>query len=109
MGEIRFVGTGETRGHPYLVCKKITSHIPPLTWTHTNFDERFKYFTLAKCGKSKDKPRIVKRCLFASHAHEIYLYSSTGYINGKPCSVSKNIYVRRVDKFSSYAVSITNI
>ena len=22
MGEIRFVGTGETRGHPYLVCKK---------------------------------------------------------------------------------------
>ena len=23
MGEIRFVGTGETRGYPYLVCKKI--------------------------------------------------------------------------------------
>ena len=22
MGEIRFVGTSETRGHPYLVCKK---------------------------------------------------------------------------------------
>ena len=22
MGEIRFVGTGETRGNPYLVCKK---------------------------------------------------------------------------------------
>ena len=22
MGEIRFVGTGETRGYPYLVCKK---------------------------------------------------------------------------------------
>ena len=21
MGEIRFVGTGETRGYPYLVCK----------------------------------------------------------------------------------------
>ena len=25
MGEIRFVGTGETRGYPYLVCKKETS------------------------------------------------------------------------------------
>ena len=25
MGEIRFVGTGETRGYPYLVCKKIES------------------------------------------------------------------------------------
>ena len=23
MGEIRFVGTGENRGYPYLVCKKI--------------------------------------------------------------------------------------
>ena len=22
MGKIRFVGTGETRGYPYLVCKK---------------------------------------------------------------------------------------
>ena len=25
MGEIRFVGTGETRGYPYLVCKKVFS------------------------------------------------------------------------------------
>ena len=25
MGEIRFVGTGETRGYPYLVCKKTIS------------------------------------------------------------------------------------
>ena len=45
MGEIRFVGTGETRGYPYLVCKKtksaclrqvlayyryISVHLPPL-------------------------------------------------------------------------------
>ena len=27
MGEIRFVGTGETRGYPYLVCKKVISDI----------------------------------------------------------------------------------
>ena len=27
MGEIRFVGTGETRGYPYLVCKKILSSL----------------------------------------------------------------------------------
>ena len=25
MGEMRFVGTVETRGYPYLVCKKIFS------------------------------------------------------------------------------------
>ena len=25
MGEMRFVGTGETRGYPYLVCKKSLS------------------------------------------------------------------------------------
>ena len=27
MGEIRFVGAGETRGYPYLVCKKSLSKI----------------------------------------------------------------------------------
>ena len=27
MGEIRFVGTSETRGYPYPVCKKIISYI----------------------------------------------------------------------------------
>ena len=29
MGEIRFVGTGETRRYPYLVCKKIFAVIVP--------------------------------------------------------------------------------
>ena len=28
MGEIRFVGTGETRGYPYPVCKKEFSCVP---------------------------------------------------------------------------------
>ena len=27
MGEIRFVGTGETRGYPYLVCKNISCRL----------------------------------------------------------------------------------
>ena len=27
MGEIRFVGTGETRGYPYPVCKKMESRM----------------------------------------------------------------------------------
>ena len=27
MGEIRFVGTGETHGYPYLVCKKEKSDL----------------------------------------------------------------------------------
>ena len=37
MGEIRFVGTGETRGYPYLVCKKTiyySKHIVQ-TWITT--------------------------------------------------------------------------
>ena len=29
MGEIRFVGTGKTRGYPYLVCKKEVSYMSP--------------------------------------------------------------------------------
>ena len=29
MGEIRFVGTGETRGYPYLGCKKTFSMLNP--------------------------------------------------------------------------------
>ena len=31
MGEIRFVGTGEARGHPYLVCKKTSIRIIALS------------------------------------------------------------------------------
>ena len=30
MGEIRFVGTGETRGYPYLVCKNKVYTVNPL-------------------------------------------------------------------------------
>ena len=30
MGEIRVVGTGETRGYPYLVCKKEVSYMNEL-------------------------------------------------------------------------------
>ena len=30
MGEIKFVGTGETRGYPYLVCKKLI--VLPMDW-----------------------------------------------------------------------------
>ena len=32
MGEIRFVGTGETRGYPYLVCKKISIFYGGMVW-----------------------------------------------------------------------------
>ena len=32
MGEIRFVGTGETRGYPYLECKKISIFHVCMVW-----------------------------------------------------------------------------
>ena len=34
MGEIRFVGTGETRGYPYLVCKKEFALIAESSFLH---------------------------------------------------------------------------
>ena len=39
MGEIRFVGTGETRGYPYLVCKKTTVY-----WLATSCGRFFFFF-----------------------------------------------------------------
>ena len=36
MGEIRFVGTGETRGYPYLVCKKYMSPFSHVTTLKVN-------------------------------------------------------------------------
>ena len=42
MGEIRFVGTGETRGYPYLVCKK---SVYVSTWNFVGFIvSQFRYF-----------------------------------------------------------------
>ena len=32
MGEIKFVGTGETRGNPYPVCKKISIFHVCMVW-----------------------------------------------------------------------------
>ena len=39
MGEIRFVGTGETRGYPYLVCKKNRIYYPSLMQTDISQSE----------------------------------------------------------------------
>ena len=39
MGEIRFVGTGETRGYPYLVCKKQMSLTPNSEKLRISFSE----------------------------------------------------------------------
>ena len=38
MGEIRSVGTGETRGYPYLVCKKEVSYMSsePVLYSQTS-------------------------------------------------------------------------
>ena len=37
MGEIRFVGTGETRGYPYLVCKnRVEPQWLEHLWGHEN-------------------------------------------------------------------------
>ena len=38
MGETRFIGTGETRGYPYLVCKKYISRELSLHFTARYMD-----------------------------------------------------------------------
>ena len=40
MGEIRFVGTGETRGYPYPVCKKTSDTNVFSTMKFVIFHER---------------------------------------------------------------------
>ena len=47
MGEIRFVGTGETRGYPYLVCKIIlflTDHVI------SEYGDQVRFVTCENCG-----------------------------------------------------------
>ena len=46
MGEIRFVGTGETRGYPYLVCKKTFSMLNSVKHENLNThkDKNIKKF-----------------------------------------------------------------
>ena len=39
MGEIRFVGTGDTCGYPYLVCKKVSIHTPHKICSYPVLDE----------------------------------------------------------------------
>ena len=45
MGEIRFVGPGETRGYPYLVCKKISLKTFPIS---IRFNYKYMAF-VTKC------------------------------------------------------------
>ena len=43
MGEIRFVGTGETRGYPYLVCKKVNSRLNRILSILDKLLDRFSF------------------------------------------------------------------
>ena len=42
MGEIRFVGTGETRGYPYLACKKTVAEMLREVGKESNWAQLFK-------------------------------------------------------------------
>ena len=48
MGEIRFVGTGETRGYPYPVCKKIRDD-PLLRHVHMLTSYTFEDWLSSHC------------------------------------------------------------
>ena len=59
MGKIRFVGTGETRGYPYLVCKKNFYHM---------------------CYKTCERPRHrigPSRTFVLNHIHNIIVQQMT--------------------------------
>ena len=51
MGEIRFVGTGETRGYPYLVCKKYS-----ISSGEANQEPQRLFLFVKKCLKTGGKP-----------------------------------------------------
>ena len=56
MGEIRFVGTGETRGYPYLVCKNYGSPIPVVEeakFLGLLFDKKLTFIPQIKALKAK--------------------------------------------------------
>ena len=58
MGEIRFVGTGETRGYPYLVCKNIV-------WAHVLFFFLFNSYNPKLLSTENvlkiSSPEVIKR------------------------------------------------
>ena len=56
MGEIRFVGTDETRGYPYLVCKKRTSQV--------RLDQTMKYY-------KKNMHSVISNVRFYHNAEQI--------------------------------------
>ena len=43
MGEIRFVGTGEIRGYPYLVCKKEFTTLLKIEQTLSHREEIYTF------------------------------------------------------------------
>ena len=47
MGEIRFVGTGETRGYPYPVCKKEVSSTAKIEKNQSQRDQGLRGETIA--------------------------------------------------------------
>ena len=53
MGEIRFVGTGETHGYPYLVCKKHVSI--PLIELNKETKQKLTLMTMKTPGPSHSK------------------------------------------------------
>ena len=66
-GEIRFVGTGETLGYPYLVCKKLLSNS---TYFHIFFSDTTAPFIFLVCHESQSLivfvPTILTVSLFCS-------------------------------------------
>ena len=61
MGEIRFVGTGETRGYPYLVCKK---DVVLVSVQQVGFQNSYSYNGLIFKGPDNMGYRGVSRDIF---------------------------------------------
>ena len=61
MGEIRFVGTGETRGYPNPVCKKLLSCILDKDIRVFYLDRQFLFHPLSHPGPDKNHVCLMDR------------------------------------------------
>ena len=72
MGEIRFVGTGETRGYPYPVCKNLSSVLSVVCLADPSVPilKMFNYYNVfpffLRCMEYICTARVIFIILFAS-------------------------------------------
>ena len=82
MGEIRFVGTGETSGYPYLVCKKMKFQPESKRKCRKRGLQSFRHFPLTRGLASETDVRLffLSMTLKFIDYHSFILLFLTSYV-----------------------------